>query len=46
MSDEHPRPWHLGDNAIYDAESCYVGRMKSRELAEEIISAVNEEVDR
>lgn len=39
--------FHLGDKtAIYDDESCYVGRMKSRELAEEIISAVNEGVDR
>lgn len=40
---EHPTPWHLGDkNAIYDANSKYVARLRNRELAEEIIAAVNE----
>ena len=39
---EHPAPWHLGDKAaIYDADSGYVTRLSSRELAEEIIDAVN-----
>lgn len=41
MSDT-PLPWHLGDQrAIYAADSTYIVRMPTRELAEYVINAVN-----